>query len=280
MGVLTFFRRKSGDDEEFVKRGSRQRRNSSRTQSRQDPSLDPMNDPDYALKRSARRRLLGAAVMIIATVAVLPLIFDSKPKLSTRDIEIRMPDAQADAKSDVKPESKPEAKPEAPKAEAKPAASALAPAPAAAASAAAKPAAPARAEAKTDTKTDAKAESKPAKPAQSASLDKGEEIVKPAAKSDAKADSKSNKSADKSDAKSASGKYLIQIGAFASEERASNWIVKLKASKVPAYIELKKTDNGDRHLPRAGPFADKTAADSADKKIHDLGLTGKLIEAP
>ncbi|MCS6765547.1 MAG: SPOR domain-containing protein [Candidatus Protistobacter heckmanni] len=239
-----------------------------------------MNDPDYALKRSARRRLLSAAVMIIATVAVLPLIFDSKPKLSTRDIEIRMPDAQADAKSDVKadvkPESKPEAKPEAPKAEVKPAASAPAPAPAAAASAAAKPAAPAKAEAKTD----AKAESKPAKPAQSASLDKGEEIVKPAAKSDAKADSKSDKSADKSDAKSASGKYLIQIGAFASEERARNWLVKLKASKVPAYIELKKTDNGDRHLLRAGPFADKAAADSADKKIHNLGLTGKLIEAP
>ncbi|MCS6763778.1 MAG: SPOR domain-containing protein [Candidatus Protistobacter heckmanni] len=224
-----------------------------------------MNDPYYVLKRSARRRLLGAAVMIIATVAVLPLIFDSKPKLSTRDIEIRMPDTQADAKSDVKHESKPEAKLDAPKAEAKPAASAPAPAPAAAASAAAKPAAPARAEAKTDTKTDAKAESKPAKPAQSASLDKGEEIVKPAAKSDAK---------------SASGKYLIQIGAFSSEERASNWLVKLKASKVPAYIELKKTDNGDRHLLRAGPFADKAAADSADKKIHNLGLTCKLIEAP
>ncbi|MNS90850.1 Sporulation related domain protein [compost metagenome] len=71
---------------------------------------------------------------------------------------------------------------------------------------------------------------------------------------------------------------MILIGAFSSEERAKNWLAKLKASKVPAYVEKKTLADGERILLRAGPFTDRDAADAADKKVKAVGLTSKVVE--
>ncbi|MDO8312222.1 MAG: SPOR domain-containing protein [Sideroxyarcus sp.] len=45
------------------------------------------------LKRQARRRLIGAVVLVLAIVVILPMIFDSEPSPTTaHDIELRIPD--------------------------------------------------------------------------------------------------------------------------------------------------------------------------------------------
>jgi len=113
-------------------------------------------------------------------------------------------------------------------------------------------------------------------------LDAGEEIVsapKPAATAAAAADKPAQRAEAKPEAKlPGSGKYLILIGAFSSEERAKGWLAKLKASKVPAYVEKKMLADGERILLRAGPFSDRDAADAADKRVRAVGLTSKVVE--
>jgi DedD protein len=100
----------------------------------------------------------------------------------------------------------------------------------------------------------------------------GEEVVV-AAKSNA------NEPASESANPSASGKFVIQIGAFASEERANGWIAKLKEQKIPNYV-LNRTgaDGSKLYALRAGPFPDRETAEAAEKKIKAMGLTPRVVE--
>jgi DedD protein len=118
--------------------------------------------------------------------------------------------------------------------------------------------APAKPEAKPEPKQEAKHEAK-AEP-------------KPEPKKDvAAASTPSDKAASK-------GHYVIRIGAFASEDRANAWLIKLKLQNVPSYMEKKKIDDRQLYLLRAGPFSDRNTAESAGKKIRDIGLTAQIVE--
>ena len=100
----------------------------------------------------------------------------------------------------------------------------------------------------------------------------GEEIVV-AAKSNANGSTSENANP------SASGKFVIQIGAFASEERANGWITKLKEQKIPNYVLNRTGADGSKLLAlRAGPFPDRETAEVAEKKIKAMGLTPRVVE--
>ncbi|MCF8166763.1 MAG: SPOR domain-containing protein, partial [Rhodoferax sp.] len=75
------------------------------------------------------------------------------------------------------------------------------------------------------------------------------------------------------------GKYVIQVGAFASEERAKGWIAKMKDQKIPNYVLNKNGADGVKlYLLRAGPFTDKDTAEAAEKKVKAMGLSPRLVE--
>ena len=98
----------------------------------------------------------------------------------------------------------------------------------------------------------------------------GEEIVVAA---------KTNAPDTTSTSSSGSGKFVIQIGAFASEERANGWIAKLKEQKIPNYVLNRTGADGSKLLAlRAGPFPDKETAEAAEKKIKAMGLTPRVVE--
>jgi DedD protein len=100
----------------------------------------------------------------------------------------------------------------------------------------------------------------------------GEEVVV-AAKSNA------NEPASANANPGASGKFVIQIGAFASEERANGWIAKLKEQKIPNYVLNRTgTDGSKLYALRAGPFPDRETAEAAEKKIKAMGLTPRVVE--
>ncbi|ESJ07742.1 sporulation protein, partial [Cupriavidus sp. HPC(L)] len=130
-------------------------------------------------------------------------------------------------------------------------------------------------------------------------LDAGEELVSaPAARGvDKPADKPAEKPAERTEAvakadprpeskpesrtearSSGSGKYVILVGAFSTEDKAKQWMSKLKANKVPAYIERKALADGERILLRAGPFSDRDAADAAEKRVRAAGLTARVVE--
>jgi DedD protein len=227
-----------------------------------DPVLT--EDPEH---QRARHRLIGAAVLVLIAIIVLPRVLDSKPKTISNDIAVTIVSSLPTAAA-PQPTPPPSAEPKSEEAKttpppATPAIAVPAPAPGA------------------DPKESSKptpAAASPAKPTAPSPADKtmglaaGEEIVV-AAKSNANGSAAANANPN------ASGKFVIQIGAFASEERANGWIAKLKEQKIPNYVlNRTATDGSKLYALRAGPFADKEAAEAAEKKIKVMGLTPRIVE--
>jgi DedD protein len=243
----SFFKRKTQADD--LDRGSVGRRSAQREAPRsfqraaQAEELALTEDPE---QQRARHRLIGAAVLVLIAVVGLPRILDNNPKLAPNDIAVNIVTSLPIPGTITRPEEKPKtevvAEPakEAPKL-------ALAPEP--------------KAEAKVETKPTPAPNKNPG-----LGLAAGEEIIA----------SPSNAS---NGATNGSEKYVIQIGAFASEERVQGWITKLKEQKIPNYVLNKNASDGSKlFVLRAGPYTDKDAAEAAEKKIKAMGLSPRLIE--
>jgi DedD protein len=207
-------------------------------------------DPE---RQKARHRLLGAVFLVTVAVAGLPIIFDSKPKQYNNDIAIQI--IQPGSKEEKKSEEAKEAK----------------------AVGTATSSAPVTTTENKDTKESKEVKKEEPKTDKSTpvakSLDKGEEVLSilenriPAT------------AAAPGSGVNANGKFIVQIGAFSSEERVNNWQKKLTEQKVSSYIEIRTNKEGVKlHLLRSGPYEDKASAEAAEKKIKYVGLNPKIIE--
>lgn len=213
-----------------------------------DESVDDLALTEDPEKQRARHRLIGAATLVLIAVIGLPQILDKQPKPVANDITVQIvsniPNPAAvvlnpDPDKKIPVEVKVEPKPEV----------VVPPSPIKGTTPA--PAANLNATAK------------------SLGLAPGEELV-----------TTSKESASPADAKvTANGKYVIQIGAFASEERANGWAAKLKENKIPYYVLTRNNAEGVKlYLLRAGPFSEREAAELAEKRIRSLGLSPRLVE--
>jgi DedD protein len=59
----------------------------------------PVSEEELQLKKRARRRLIGAIVLVCVVAVVLPMVFDSEPKRTSQEINIQIP--SPDSKSVV-----------------------------------------------------------------------------------------------------------------------------------------------------------------------------------
>jgi DedD protein len=205
-------------------------------------------------------------VLVLVAIIVLPRVLDSKPKSVSNDIAVTivssLPAAAAPQPTSPAPaEQKSE--------EAKTAKPSVSPA-------IATPAPVIESKESSKSTPSATSASPPAKAVAPSPADKtmglasGEEVVVAA---------KPNLPANTGAPPGSSGKFVIQIGAFASEERANAWIAKLKEQKIPNYILNRTGTDGSKLIAlRAGPFADKEAAEAAEKKIKAMGLTPRVVE--
>ena len=70
-----------------------------------------ISDEERQLKGRARRRLIGAIVLVTAMVVVLPMALDPEPKSSGEEISVRIPSPDSGTFTAKLPEGKPEAAP-------------------------------------------------------------------------------------------------------------------------------------------------------------------------
>lgn len=54
-----------------------------------------ISDEELQLKKRARRRLIGAVILVTAVIVVLPMVLDSAPESESRNIDIRIPPRDA-----------------------------------------------------------------------------------------------------------------------------------------------------------------------------------------
>lgn len=258
-----------------------------------------------SMRRRARHRLLGAAILLLVGVIGFPLLFDTQPRPIAMDIPIEIPDrnkvaplpqpaatakseapaasgdsrvAQAPSSSAVITESADGSELPADRPVTRPPAAIPVPAPAV------KPETAPKAEAKPEAKPKPKIETRPetvAKPTPApkpAAVDDGArarallEGQGAAAPRQAAAPTPAPATASE-----ANGRFVIQVGAFADAAKAREVRQKLERAGLKTYTNVAKTAEGERTRVRVGPFASRSEADQAAGKVKGLALPASVL---
>ena len=219
------------------------------------------------VRRRARHRLIGSAVLVLAGVVGFPLLFDTQPRPVAVDIPIEIP-----GKGSVKP-------------------LVIAPAPTSSAKPAAdKPAAdksPVDKSAAEKVAADASLDSKeeillskqavaPVIPAQAAIKNEAKPVAKVAEKTPEKAEPKVLPKPSAPDT-AAEVRLVVQVGAFADADKARDARIKLEKAGLKTYTQVADTKDGKRTRVRVGPFATRADAEKAASKIKSLDLPAAIL---
>ena len=222
------------------------------------------------VRRRARQRLIGAAVLVTLGVVGFPLLFDSQPRPVPVDIAIEIPSRNA-----IKPGS-----PIPAVASTGTAASPASPAPAAE-SAPAQPVAPqASLEAKEEIVSGKAATAPPAGPATAPVA----AVAAPAPKAKAAAERSDGERARElldgkpaAQAAAAEARVVVQVGAYADLGKAREVRQKLEKAGLKTYTQVIEAKDGKRTRVRVGPFASRTEAEQAAAKIKSLDLPASIL---
>lgn len=259
------------------------------------PRAAPAGESGDEVQRArtrARRRLIGAAVLLGVGIVGFPLVFETQP----RPIPVNIP-IEAPAKDGAPPLAMPAARPAV--AAAASTTTAAAPAPAAApskpagatpapmitesreeagrevasAAPAASAAAPARVASKPVAPPKPVAEAKPVEPAPKVADAKPD--PKPAANDAARA--RALLEGKSEPAGSDAGRFVVQVGAFADVAAAHETRAKVEKLGLKTYTQVASTASGKRIRVRAGPYNSRAEADKALAKARAAGLTAVVL---
>jgi DedD protein len=198
-----------------------------------------ISDEELQLKRRARRRLIGAIVLVTAMVVVLPMVLDSEPKPISQEITVQIPSPDSGAfTTKVAP---------------------LSPAPGPL-SAAKPPAAAEKMAGKPATSNQSQPAAKSELPKQTTTTQRKPPAGKPSQPT----------------ARPVNEPYVVQVIALADGEKARELQSKIAASGIKSYTEVVKTAKGDVTRVRAGPYATREAAEKAQEQLKTLGLNGNI----
>ncbi len=247
MGLLSIFKRPAG------------------TAPKPTPAGDE-SDPVQKARTRARQRLIGAALLVGLGVIGFPLVFETQPRPIPVDIpiEIQRKDGAAPL---VIPAARTPAAPA-------PSASTLARAPAE--SPAAAPVA-ARPEVSTESHEDAGRDVAPVAPPR---VPASAVAVVPSPKAAAPGTDGVRAKAlleGKSPVASESGRFVVQVGAFADAGAARETRLRVEKLGLKTYTQVASTAAGERIRVRVGPFATRDDADRALAKARGAGLSAVVL---
>lgn len=203
----------------------------------------PISDEELQLKKRARRRLVGAIVLVSAVAVILPMVLDSEPRPVNPNVDIQIPSPDAG--------------------EFKPKGAAMTGMPGTAAQGA-----PAGASPKTDAVASA-----PATPI----VDPTGASAKASARPEA-AEPKSATAGSAGDsASTADGAYVVQIEALADATKAKQLQKRVAAAGLTTYTEVVTAKTGELTRVRAGPYPTREAAEKARAQLKKAGLDGQVL---
>ena len=250
------------------------------------------------MRRRARHRLIGAAVLVVLGVIGFPILFDTQPRPIPVDVPIEIPD-----RNQVAPLIVPGAQiaPEAP-------------APAVVASASKtvvdgalgdgeelvnepapltipKPPEPPRLvpepvappvltpkpevkpEPKPAPKVEVKPEPKPAPKVAAGESERARALLEGRAPTPASTVAAAPAKAEANK----QGRFIVQVGAFADTSKANEVRSKLERAGLKTYTHVIDTKDGKRTRVRVGPYEQRSEADTAAGRIKGLGLAASVL---
>lgn len=244
MGLFSFFRRRAGGA------------------SAPSQSVEAADSVQQARVR-ARRRLIGAVVLVVVGVIGFPLVFETQPRPIPVDIPIDIP-----RKDGLPALVMPQAKVTPPTPTPPPAAP--------------PPAAPARADGAARAAASSQPAALPVEPrptppaaepaprSEPAGTPRGSDATRAQALLD-------GKNAAKSAAPTDAARYVVQVGAFAENTAAHQTRVKVEKLGLKTYAQAADTDAGKRIRVRVGPFTSKEDAEQARGRLKAAGFPAVLL---
>lgn len=211
-----------------------------------------MNEDPAALRRRARRRLVGAIAIALVAIVVVPMLFDPDPKPLGSDVDIRIP-AQ-ESPFEPKPAVVPQASP-----------TSVSPV----------DAGPSRMDPSSPPEVNPEpAEPTPVSPPppKAVAPEPPKEAKKPAAKPTRDV-RKGEPAQPKSDAAFASRGYYLQLGAFSGEANAKALLAKVQA----AGFKVGMADSNGQYRVRVGPIPDRDKAMDTLAKLKSKGFSPVMI---
>ncbi|HEX7435893.1 MAG TPA: SPOR domain-containing protein [Caldimonas sp.] len=253
------------------------------------PAASDTGDAVQQARTRARRRLIGAVVLLVVGVIGFPLVFETRPRPIPVDIPIEIPKKDG-APALVMPPARAPGSVVAP-------ASAIAEAPApndeaiiteshadagreiAARPNAAQASAPERVASRPVSRSVAVPATESArKPAAASAAAATVEVPpKPAAAPAPAPDSARAKALLEGKPAADGGRFVVQVGAFAEVESARETRTKVEKLGLKTYTQVAQTPSGSRIRVRIGPFGTRAEADAALAKARAAGLSAVVL---
>lgn len=265
-------------------------------------ALGEESGPTQQARVRARRRLIGAVVLLAAGVLVFPAVFETRPRPLPADLPIEMPAGQgASARSPALPQHAPTVTalppvtvpaPPAPAASAGSAVTAQAPLPRASAAASAPVPEPVAKTEMGQARAPDKVPDKPADKAKDTAADKAtdkatDKAAAAAPRAEPPPDTRRAHEAERvrdllgdkpaASASGPSGRFIVQVGAFRDEAVLRDVRSKVEKLDLRTYTQVIETEAGRRTRLRVGPFTSRQEADSAGAKLKAAGLPGHVL---
>ncbi len=240
------------------------------------PSAEAPTDQVQQARLRARRRLIGAVVLVVIGVIGFPLLFETQPRPIPVDIPIIIPRRDT-APALVMPAPRPSRQAAAASASSSGAAETVetaeaereVPAPKAAQSLSERGDAAPRT---VPTPSTAAASAPPG-----ASFDKPAVAVNPSGGEPKRSQAVPDAKATDKTAAERGGRYVVQVGAFADSASARELRQKVEKLGLKTYTQVADTAHGHRVRVRVGPFATREEADRALAKIKASGAPAVVI---
>lgn len=243
-----------------------------------------------SLRRRARHRLIGAVVLVALAVIGFPLLFDTEPRPVTIDAPITIPDrdsvpplqvpAQAAPQAPTSPDAREAAVP-APAPAAEPGATAAGAIQESAEREAEAAAAREREQAELQARREAEAQARREAEARARQEEQAkarrEAAEREAARARAALEGRDPGPAKAPVAASESGRFVVQIGAFADGDAAREARQKAERAGLKTYTQVVDTKDGKRTRVRVGPFASRAEAEKAVDTLKKAGLPGGIF---
>ncbi|XVJ70552.1 MAG: SPOR domain-containing protein [Rhizobacter sp.] len=293
MGLLSIFKRAQKDG---ATADSASRSSPNTTSASAAPSV-------HQARTRARRRLIGASLLVLMGIVAFPILFESQPRPIPVDIPIDIPRAEDAPPLRIPPAVSSAPAPTIPPARSQvvvvePAVPASSTAPATASTAKTTPAVVPSAAAEAASKAAAakvvtdkdkadkekadKSEKDKTKEAERASREAAQKASNEAARAKALLEGKDVKAKESSSDGSkktaaTAGRFVVQVGAYADADAAKDVRQKVEKLGFKTYTQVVETSSGSRTRVRVGPVESKEQADKVLERLKAAGVSAVVL---
>ena len=210
------------------------------------------------MERALKERIIGAVVLVIFVVLVVPIFLDGPPEEGEIVTErVLLPGQEGEGvKTVVLDRERSEPMPTVSSGQSEPSA--------------AKPAPQTPAPEKRDPLPTATPQAVPASAA--------EETPPPAA--DSAAQKPVQKPATQTPAASSTGMWAVQLGSFSNKDNAEKLAADLRKQGYAAFLSQLQTSSGQLHRVRIGPQKDRESAEAMAARLQKVGHKGQVVPHP